>query len=90
MKRMVSPVLYACVFALGMLLAASQAGRAAGSYQTRPAFQEQPQPQKPVASSVQTVPAPKLNPSVDLAGCGRGRVRDPQTHQCRGPGDVSR
>jgi hypothetical protein len=24
-----------------------------------------------------------------LLGCGKGRVRDPQTHQCRGPADIS-
>jgi hypothetical protein len=23
-------------------------------------------------------------------GCGRGRVRDPKTNQCRGPADISR
>jgi hypothetical protein len=23
-----------------------------------------------------------------IGGCGRGRVRDPQSHTCRGPGDV--
>jgi hypothetical protein len=23
-----------------------------------------------------------------LAGCGRGRYRDPTTHQCRGPADL--
>jgi hypothetical protein len=25
-----------------------------------------------------------------LGGCGRGRVRDPKTNQCRGPGDIVR
>ena len=30
-------------------------------------------------------------PSNDfLAGCGRGRYRDPATHRCRGPADVAR
>jgi hypothetical protein len=24
-----------------------------------------------------------------LLGCGKGRVRDPQTRQCRGPADIS-
>jgi hypothetical protein len=24
-----------------------------------------------------------------FAGCGRGRYRDPSTHQCRGPADVT-
>jgi hypothetical protein len=25
-----------------------------------------------------------------LGGCGRGRVRDPKTNQCRGPADIGR
>ena len=29
-------------------------------------------------------------PSEFLAGCGRGRYRDPSTHACRGPADVGR
>jgi hypothetical protein len=26
--------------------------------------------------------------STSELGCGRGRIRDPQTHACRGPADV--
>ena len=25
-----------------------------------------------------------------LGGCGRGRLGDPETHSCRGPGDIQR
>ena len=59
-------------------------GKAAGSFQTRPAFQ-----------SAQTtgVASPMPNTSgstgsIGELGCGRGRVRDPQTHACRGPADI--
>lgn len=37
--------------------------------------------------------APTLSlppPSEFLAGCGRGRYRDPTTHSCRGPADIAR
>ena len=50
--------------------------QAAGSFQ-KPAV---------VTAGVST-PAPTV-PTISLGGCGRGRVRDPQTHGCRGPADV--
>jgi hypothetical protein len=60
--------------------------QAAGSFQTKPAF-------KTVVTAGVSPPLPTLtlpNPSArDLVGgCGRGRVRDPQTHGCRGPADI--
>jgi hypothetical protein len=33
---------------------------------------------------------PQINPAQFLGACGRGRVRDPQTNLCRGPGDINR
>jgi hypothetical protein len=61
--------------------------RAAGSFQTKPAFQTV------VAAGVVAPAAPSVSvPNVSagdmLGGCGRGRVRDPQTHLCRGPADL--
>ena len=50
--------------------------QAAGSFQ-KPAV---------VTAGVST-PAPAV-PTISLGGCGRGRVRDPETHACRGPADV--
>jgi hypothetical protein len=50
--------------------------QAAGSFQ-KPAV---------VTAGVAT-PAPSV-PNLSLGGCGRGRVRDPQTHACRGPADI--
>jgi hypothetical protein len=59
--------------------------QAAGSYQTKPMFSE-------VRVVTVAMPEPTfkpLNPSAgDLLGCGRGRVRDSQTHGCRGPADI--
>jgi hypothetical protein len=31
---------------------------------------------------------PTISPSDVVGGCGRGRVRDAQTHVCRGPADI--
>lgn len=36
-------------------------------------------------------PAPPVSDTASndvLAGCGRGRYRDPTTHQCKGPADL--
>ena len=35
-------------------------------------------------------PLPQINPGQVLGGCGRGRIRDPQTNSCRGPGNIGR
>jgi hypothetical protein len=44
---------------------------------------------EPVArAGVPTLSLP--SPSEFLAGCGRGRYRDPATQRCRGPADVER
>jgi hypothetical protein len=37
--------------------------------------------------SLPTVPSVSLSESFN--GCGGKRVRDPKTHQCRGPGDIA-
>jgi hypothetical protein len=58
--------------------------QAAGSFQTRPAFQG-------VVTAGVATPAPSV-PNVSagdlVGGCGRGRVRDPKTNTCRGPADI--
>jgi len=51
-----------------------------------------------IVPEVAAAPAPSASspPSVGISheqifgGCGRGRVRDPRTNQCRGPADVGR
>ena len=59
---------------------------AAGSFQTKAAF-----------SNVVSASYPTPLPAVSVArtgigviefGCGKGRVRDSQTHDCRGPADI--
>ena len=63
---------------------------------TRPAFAKggplhlfKSQREQPVSrAGVPTLSLPP--PSEFLAGCGRGRYRDPATHACRGPADIGR
>jgi hypothetical protein len=59
--------------------------QAAGSFQTRPAFQGVTAGIAPVTPSV---PVPNVSAGDLVGGCGRGRVRDSQTHTCRGPADI--
>jgi hypothetical protein len=58
---------------------------AAGSFQTKPAFANA------LSASYEAAPAlvPMAHATVapDMA-CGKGRVRDPATHGCRGPADI--
>jgi hypothetical protein len=59
--------------------------QAAGSFQ-------KPEPRPLVmagfAPSLPTIKMPKLSATDLVGGCGRGRVRDPETNGCRGPGDI--
>jgi hypothetical protein len=46
----------------------------------------------PIAAASMVPKLPKVSipsPKRLLGGCGRGAIRDPQTHKCRGPGDIS-
>jgi hypothetical protein len=45
-------------------------------------------PAAPAAPSTPSVQG--TGPEQLLGGCGRGRVRDPRTNQCRGPADIGR
>ena len=48
-------------------------------------------PKPPVKASVVALPSlPSVSLEESFRGCGGKRVRDPKTHQCRGPGDISR
>jgi phosphodiesterase/alkaline phosphatase D-like protein len=78
-----------CRISFWLLIVAAMAATgsdcmAAGSFQTKPAFQSgvttgTVSPTSSVSGSTG---------STNELGCGRGRVRDPQTHTCRGPADV--
>ena len=59
----------------------SQAG---GTYQTKPAFPDVVKAGMPAPN----IALPHFSASDLVGGCGRGRVRDPQTHGCRGPADI--
>jgi hypothetical protein len=44
-----------------------------------------------VKAGMPSVPSPSMPNATAtemLGGCGRGRIRDPQTHGCRGPADI--
>jgi hypothetical protein len=56
---------------------------AAGSFQTRPAFAT-----AGIAPSLPSVALPDASARDLVGGCGKGRVRDPQTRGCRGPADI--
>jgi hypothetical protein len=60
--------------------------QAAGSFQTRPAFPNVVM--AGMARPLPTIALPTVSASDLVGGCGRGRLRDPQTHGCRGPGDI--
>jgi hypothetical protein len=55
-------------------------------------------PPTTVGASPASTPGASSIPSVEqgtshvqpLGGCGKGRVRDPRTNQCRGPADIGR
>jgi hypothetical protein len=77
-----------CFFILVMALTvpAWSNCQAAGSFQTKPAF-----PNLVMAGMVPPLPTitlPAVSASDLVGGCGKGRVRDPQTHGCRGPADI--
>jgi hypothetical protein len=60
--------------------------QAAGSFQTKSAFLN-------VVSASYSTPSPAVsvahtNMPVIEFGCGKGRIRDSQTHGCRGPADI--
>jgi hypothetical protein len=48
-----------------------------------------PKPPLPVQASMLRAPSlPSVSLEESFRGCGGKRVRDPKTHQCRGPGDI--
>jgi hypothetical protein len=74
----------------GLVLAATlsatvwSACHAAGSFQ-------KPEPHPVVRAGMPSVSLPSM-PDVSasdlVGGCGRGRIRDPHTHSCRGPAEI--
>jgi len=60
--------------------------QAAGSFQTKPAFPNVVM--AGMAPPLPTITLPNVSAGDLVGGCGKGRVRDPQTHGCRGPADI--
>ena len=60
--------------------------QAIGSFQTKPAFPKVVM--AGVAPPPPTVRLPDVSERDLVVGCGRGRIRDHQTHGCRGPADI--
>jgi hypothetical protein len=57
-----------------------------GSFQTKPAFPDMVRSEDSDLPAANTWPNP--SPSSLVGGCGKGRVREPQIHTCRGPADI--
>jgi hypothetical protein len=68
-----------------VLMAPTWPSHAIGSFQTKPAF---PPVAKAGMPSVPFPSMPNLNARDLVGGCGKGRIRDQQTHRCRGPADI--
>ena len=59
--------------------------QAIGSFQTKPAFPKVVT--AGIAPPLPTITLPNVSARDLVGGCGRGRIRDTQTHGCRGPAD---
>jgi hypothetical protein len=72
------------ILTLVMTAIASSNCYAAGSFQ-------KPEPRimtAGIAPSLPRVSIPHVTAGDLVGGCGRGRIRDAQTHGCRGPADI--
>jgi hypothetical protein len=78
--------IYMLVLTVALTIASWSNSEAAGSFQTKPAFQAVVT--AGIAPAVPSVALPNVSAGDLVGGCGRGRVRDPQTHSCRGPADI--
>jgi hypothetical protein len=70
---------------LALTVVATTNSEAAGSFQ-RP--DPRPVVTAGIAPSLPSISMPNLSAKDLVGGCGKGRVRDPETHGCRGPGDI--
>jgi hypothetical protein len=58
--------------------------QAGGTYRNGPMFPDA----KVAQAGMPSLPMPNVTARDLVGGCGRGRIRDQQTHGCRGPGDI--
>jgi hypothetical protein len=72
-----------------LLLATTLSATAWSTCQAAGSFQK-PEPHV-IKAGMPSIPMPSM-PDVTagdlVGGCGRGRIRDPHTHGCRGPADI--
>jgi hypothetical protein len=74
------------ILAMALTTTSWSSCQAAGSFQTKPAF-----PRVVTAGFAPELPTltmPSVSASDLVGGCGKGRIRDPQTRGCRGPADI--
>lgn len=74
------------LLAMAVTVAPWSNGHAAGSFQTRAAFSNVVSASYSTTSLAVSVAHANI-PGIGF-GCGKGRVRDSQTHGCRGPADI--
>jgi hypothetical protein len=74
------------ILVMALAASASSTCHAAGSFQTKPAFPAVVT--AGIAPSLPTITLPDVSARDLVGGCGRGRVRDPQSRGCRGPADI--
>jgi hypothetical protein len=74
------------ILAMALTATSWSSCQAAGSFQTKAAFPKVVM--AGFAPELPTITMPNVS-AIDLVGgCGKGRIRDPQTRGCRGPGDI--
>lgn len=71
---------------LAFMVATWSTCQAIGSFQTKPAFPKVVM--AGVAAPLSSTRLPDVSARDLIGGCGRGRIRDHQTHGCRGPADM--
>lgn len=75
------PRLSATLFGMVLTLTVPACALAAGAYVRKEPIKAS------IGPSLPTVPSVSLSESFN--GCGGRRVRDPKSHQCRGPADIA-
>jgi hypothetical protein len=78
-------VIWSAFLIAAFVTASCSVSKAAGSFQTKPAFRGAVTTGLPPLSNSSV---PNTTPSDQLGGCGRGRIRDAKTHACKGPADI--
>jgi hypothetical protein len=76
------PRLSSALVAVALVFGIPSHAPAAGAYERKEPIKASMLPSLP--------PVPSVSRSESFNGCGGKRVRNPKTHECRGPGDITR